>query len=62
MVPKKKRGPAPTGKGIQVQVRLQPELLAPLDKAAADLSETSRPEAVRRILREWLQANGYLSK
>lgn len=55
----KKRGPAPTGKGTPVLVRLQPDLLDPLDKAAADIQET-RPEAIRRIIRDWLQKAGYL--
>jgi hypothetical protein len=57
---KKKRGPTPTGKGTPVMVRLQPDLLEPLDQAASDLSETSRPEMVRRILRDWLIGRGFL--
>jgi hypothetical protein len=43
------------------------EILAPLDTVAKDLSardgdDVGRPEAVRRILREWLIANAYLSE
>jgi len=57
---RKRPGPAPTGKGTPVLVRLQPDLLDPLDKAAGDLSETSRPEAIRRIIRDWLIGHGYL--
>ncbi|CDX30849.1 hypothetical protein MPLA_140344 [Mesorhizobium sp. ORS 3359] len=37
-------------------------MLSALDDAATALSERSRPEAMRLILREWLQANGYLAK
>ena len=49
---KKRRGPAPTGKGQQVVVRLQPDDLELLDLwiKANDLA-LSRPEAMRRILR-----------
>jgi len=61
MVPKKKRGPAPTGKGTQVQVRLQPNLLLALDRFIADTNhDKSRPEALRIAFRDWAIANGYL--
>ncbi|KAB7645545.1 hypothetical protein F3168_12045 [Polymorphobacter fuscus] len=47
----RKRGPKPTGKGVQVVVRLQPAQLAALDLwAAAQADSPSRPEAVRRII------------
>ena len=55
MIPRterKKPGPKPTGKGTQVQVRLQPDLLALVDANCKD-NET-RPEAIRRILKEHL--------
>lgn len=45
----KKRGPAPTGKGEPIMVRLQPDLLAKVDDAAKK-DGVSRPEAVRRII------------
>jgi hypothetical protein len=49
--PKKRRGPAPTGKGLPVQVRLQPSQLAALDawisKQSAPLT---RPEAIRAMM------------
>jgi hypothetical protein len=49
---RKRRGPAPTGKGQQVVVRLQPDDLELLDVwIAANEPHTSRPEALRRILR-----------
>lgn len=41
-------------------VRLQPELLAPLDEASSHIGEASRPEAIRRIIRDWLIGHGYL--
>jgi metal-responsive CopG/Arc/MetJ family transcriptional regulator len=41
-------------------VRLQPDLLEPLDRAASSLGEASRPEAIRRILRDWLIGRGFL--
>jgi len=48
--PRKRRGPPPTGKGVPVQVRLQPELLARLDGwIAAQEDKPSRPEALRRL-------------
>ena len=53
MVPKKKRGPAPTGKGVQIQVRIQPDKLALLDRWIAD-HRLSRPEAIRRIVERTL--------
>lgn len=61
VVPKKKRGPAPTGKGAQIQVRLQSDLLDALDTFIADgEGEMSRPEALRRAFRDWAVGNGYL--
>ena len=59
---KKKRGPAPTGKGHQVVVRMHDPMLDAIDAFAADQSEPtpSRPEAVRRVLTEYLRAMGYL--
>ncbi|MDE2597018.1 MAG: hypothetical protein KGL44_09085 [Sphingomonadales bacterium] len=51
LLARKRRGPAPTGKGQQVVVRLQPDQLAALDRWIADHApDTSRPEAVRKML------------
>lgn len=52
----KKRGPKPTG-GVGLMVRVQPDLLAQLDAWISEQSEPrpSRPEAVRRLLRERLE-------
>jgi hypothetical protein len=55
LVPKKKRGPPPTGQGIQIQVRIQPDKLAELDRwIAAQTDQPSRPEAIRRIVERTL--------
>lgn len=48
---KKRRGPAPTGKGVQVVVRLQPDPLDALDKWAAKQGDRpTRAEAIRRLV------------
>lgn len=57
----KKRGPAPTGKGTPVMVRLQPELLSALDAMIADDGRgATRPEWIRYALTDWLTGLGYL--
>jgi hypothetical protein len=48
--------------GIQIQVRVQPEHVAPLDaliEARLD-PKPSRPEVIREALTEHLRAKGYL--
>jgi hypothetical protein len=55
---KKKRGPAPTGKGTQVVVRLQPDPLAALDAWVAKQKDSpTRAEAIRRLVDLGLKAN-----
>ena len=51
---KKKRGPALTGKGEPIGVRLHGDLLIPLDAwiACQPDPKPSRPEAIRMILRD----------
>lgn len=52
----KKRGPKPTGWGTAVMLRLQPDDLHALDAWIASQPDTpSRPEAVRRLMREALR-------
>jgi len=47
------RGPAPTGKGTSLHVRLQPQELAMVDEwIAAQSKPMSRPEAIRQMLAE----------
>lgn len=49
----KKRGPAPTGKGVQVVVRMQPDLLAVVDAERAKLDpQPTRPEFIRQMIEE----------
>jgi hypothetical protein len=51
LAPKKRRGPAPTGVGTSINVRLQPDQLAALDEwIAAQAPKPTRPAAVRRLL------------
>ena len=61
--PQKRRGPKPTGKGEPVQVRLQPDPLSALDAWRQQVQGSpTRPEAIRRIVTDWLRERGYLPK
>ena len=61
LLSRKRRGPAPTGKGTLIGVRLQPPLLAALDKFVADnVLDLSRPEAIRYLLTDKLTGLGIL--
>ena len=54
---KKKRGPVPTGKGVQVVVRLQPNPLAALDTwVSKQKDKPTRAEAIRRLVELGLKA------
>jgi len=57
VITKKRRGPAPTGKGTLIGVRLQPDQLAKVDawREAQDDAPT-RPEAIRRLVESTLEA------
>jgi hypothetical protein len=48
VITKKRRGPAPTGKGTLIGVRLQPSLLKALDKWSD--GDLTRPEAIRQLI------------
>ena len=53
----KKRGPPPSGKGVQVVVRLQPDPLGQIDKWIANQPDhPTRAEAIRRLVEMALQA------
>lgn len=54
VISKKRKGPAPTGKGLPVMVRFQPDQLAALDRWIDQQPEPkpTRPEAVRRLVAE----------
>lgn len=50
---KGKRGPAPTGKGTLIGVRLQPDLLDWVDAERAKIDpEPSRPEFIRQLIED----------
>lgn len=52
LITKKRRGPAPTGQGKMIGVRLHADILDPLDTyIASQPDKPSRPEAIRRILK-----------
>ncbi len=45
----------------RVEVRIERDMINALDAYAGDQDdEPKRPEAIRRILREWLVGHGYL--
>ena len=57
VVPKKRRGPAPTGKGTQIGMRWQgPELTMIDDWVAAQSKPYTRSEAIRRLVELGLKA------
>lgn len=56
LISKKRRGPAPTGQGTPIMVRLNPEQLAAVDAwAVKQDDEPSRPEAIRRLVAKALE-------
>jgi hypothetical protein len=58
---RKKPGPAPTGKGTLIGVRLQPELLSALDRFCEESGNAiSRPEGLRVAFKDWAVGQGYL--
>ena len=57
VIPKKKRGPPPTGKGEPIMVRMHKPQLSRLDDWIAGQGDhPSRPEAIRRLLEQVLPA------
>ncbi|MCV2449287.1 ribbon-helix-helix protein, CopG family [Paracoccus sp. DMF] len=52
---KGKRGPAPTGKGTLIGVRVQPDLLDWIDAKRADTGQT-RPDFMRDLLDNYMKA------
>ena len=58
---RKNKGGRPAVNATPVTLRLPPEILAPLDKFASEEDgNPGRPEAIRRILKDWLIRNGYI--
>jgi hypothetical protein len=60
VIPRKKRGPRPTGKGEPVVVRMHPPQIKALDAWIAQQPQPfpTRPEAVRQLLEIVLASNG----
>lgn len=57
VISKKKRGPAPTGKGEPQLVRMQPDQINAIDRwRASQEDDPSRPEAIRRLVDVGLKA------
>lgn len=57
MISKKRKGPAPTGHGTPIMVRIHQPMLSRIDEWIEEFApgETlSRPEAIRRMLKEYL--------
>jgi hypothetical protein len=51
LITQKRRGPAPTGKGTLIGVRVQPDRLTVIDAWIKAQEDTpSRPEAIRRLM------------
>jgi metal-responsive CopG/Arc/MetJ family transcriptional regulator len=57
---RKKPGPKPTGKGEQVVVRVQPDLLGAIDKHVAATGAESRAASIREILTGFFKRKGFL--
>ena len=59
----KNRGGRPRVDAVPITLRVPPNLLSPLDAFAADTvnedAPIGRPEAIRRILKDWLIGHGY---
>jgi hypothetical protein len=57
VITRKRRGPAPTGKGTLIGVRLQPSQLKALDDwIARKPAPVTRPEAIRSMMEAILNA------
>jgi hypothetical protein len=57
VIPRKRPGPAPTGKGQPVVVRMQPAALEMLDHWIEKQKQPhTRPEAIRRLVELGLKA------
>jgi len=63
VIAKKRRGPAPTGKGEQIVVRMHPPQLGAVDAwIARQADEPSRPEAVRRLVEQALELHNQANR
>jgi hypothetical protein len=57
LIPKKRRGPKPSGQGTPIMVRLHADQLTALDEwiAAQGKPMPTRPEAIRQLLKDRLK-------
>lgn len=62
LVPRKKRGPQPTGQGVQIQVRAHDDMLSAIDNwiAGHGVEGMSRPQAVRELVARGLKSDTVL--
>lgn len=56
----RRTGRPATGKGVQVVVRMQRDLLTPLDKYVSSINAKSRAAAIRELLRELFRQKGLM--
>ena len=56
----KKPGPKPTGVGELLGVRVQPDLMAALDKHQEATGAESRAAAIRQVLTDFFKRKGWL--
>lgn len=59
---RKRRGPAPAGKGTSVVVRIHADQLAELDAWAERHGKLSRPEAIRRLIEQGMGESTHLMR
>ena len=59
-VEKKKPGPKPTGKGEQVVVRFQPDLLGAVDQHQEATGAESRAATIRQVLTDFFKRKGLM--
>ena len=57
---RQKPGPKPTGKGEQVVVRIQPDMMGALDKHVEATGAESRAAAIREVLAGYFKRKGLL--
>lgn len=57
---KRPRGRPATGKGEQVVVRIQPDLMVALDKHVAAMGAESRAAAIREVLAGYFKRRGLM--
>lgn len=59
-VERKKPGPKATGKGEQVVVRIQPDLMAALEEHQTAIGSETRAATIRQVLTDFFKRKGIL--